>query len=461
MSRIAYLLGTFPALTETFVLGEIEALRKAGVHVELFALARPATQHDASHGQDLARQTTYAPVLASRETWRANLAALGRNPRGYLGTLGTLLARTAFNPVHCLKSLAVFGAAAVFAERMRERGIRHVHAHWATYPATAAYVASRLTGVPYSFTAHVYDATLIRSLMREKLRRAGFVVTCNRFTANRLARLAAGATSKIFVNYHGAALDKFQRNGDARDDRPGPEILSVGSLFPRKGYPVLLEACRLLRDRGRAFHCTIVGEGPMRRRMEAFIRAHRLQDVVHMAGAQTHAEVLQRYRTADLFALACMTDYLGWQEIVSDPLLFLEVGFAIPFRPLTDGIPNVIAEAMAMELPIVSTTVAGVPELVEHGRSGLLVPEQQAAALADAIERLLADPELRRAMGRAGRARVLDVFDRSKNIRELVGIFERFTMPEPGGRAPRASHLRVVPAGRARTRRRRVHLAND
>jgi glycosyltransferase involved in cell wall biosynthesis len=172
--------------------------------------------------------------------------------------------------------------------------------------------------------------------------------------------------------------------------------------------------------------------------------------------------VRELYRTADLFALACMTDYLGWQEVVSDPLLLLEVGFAIPFRPLTDGIPNVIAEAMAMELPVVSTTVAGIPELVEHGRSGLLVPERQPAALADAIDRLLADPERRRAMGRQGRARVRDVFDRSKNIRELVGIFERFTGSGRAGRPAPAPHLHLVPArpGRSR-RRRRAHLASD
>jgi glycosyltransferase involved in cell wall biosynthesis len=462
VSRIAYLLGTFPALTETFVLGEIEALRRAGVHVELFALARPGTPHDSSHGADLAAQTTYGPPLASRETWRANRAAFVRDPGRYLRALAAVAARTALNPIHCLKSLAVFPSAVVFSERMRERGVRHVHAHWATYPATAAYVVSRLTGLPYSITAHVYDATLIRSLMREKLRRAAFVVTCNRFTADRLARLVPEATGRVFVNYHGTSLDTFERTGDEPADRTIPEILAVGSLFPRKGYLVLLEACRLLRDRGRRFHCTVVGEGPLRQRMQAFIRTHRLGDVVQMAGPQTHAEVLRRYRTADLFALACMTDYLGWQEITTDPVLLLEVGFAIPFRPLTDGIPNVIAEAMAMELPVVSTTVAGVPELVEDGRSGLLVPEQQPGALADALERLLADPDLRRAMGRRGRERVLEVFDRAKNIRDLVDIFERHTDLEPPGRSTRAPHLRVVPSPRSRRRRRsRLHLAND
>jgi glycosyltransferase involved in cell wall biosynthesis len=189
----------------------------------------------------------------------------------------------------------------------------------------------------------------------------------------------------------------------------------------------------------------------MRRQLETTIRRHGLSDHVELVGAQTHAQVLERYRAADLFALACMTDYLGWQEVVSDPVLLLEVGLAIPFRPLTDGIPNVIAEAMAMELPIVSTTVAGVPELVEDGRSGVLVPEQDPVAFAAAIERVLDDPEQRRAMGRRGRARVLEVFDRAQNIRDLIDLFDRFGgTPQP--RPATTGRARVIPLRRGASR---------
>lgn len=458
MKPIAYVLGTFPALTETFVLGEIEALRKVGVRVELFALHRPGTAEDSSHGSELAARTFYGAPLGRPEVWRANLHALRRAPLRYLSTLAGVVGRTALNPVHCLKSLMVFPAAAAFAERMRERRVGHVHAHWATYPATAAYIAARLLRIPYSITAHVYDATLIRSLMREKLRRAAFVVTCNGWSAERLARIAPEAESKIFLNYHGASLDRFTPNGQVSHG-PTPEILSVGSLYPRKGFPVLLEACRLLRDRGRDFHCTIVGEGPMRPRLEAFVREHRLEDRVRLAGALPHAEVVAQYRVADLFALACMTDYLGWEEIASDPVLLLEVGPAIRFRPITDGIPNVLVEAMAMALPVVSTTVAGIPELVEDGRSGLLVPEQQPAALADAIESLLADPDRRRALGQHARTQVLEKFDRAKNIHDLVGIFNRFIAPDPG--AAEAARRRRLARAAGRRRLSRLRIVKD
>jgi glycosyltransferase involved in cell wall biosynthesis len=433
VKRLAYIMGTFPALTETFVLGEIEALVTAGVPVELFSLRRPRTLHDQSYGQDLAARTHYGPGLWSRDLWATNLRVLRRFPGRYLRTLASIAGRTALNPVYCLKSLGLFPVAVVFAEQMERDGVDHVHAHWANYPATAAYVAARVLGCPFSITAHVYDATLIRSLMREKLRRARFVVTCNRWSAERLARLAPEARERIAVNYHGVTLERFV----AGSREPGPpsealSIMSCGGLYPRKGFPVLLEACRILRDRGWKFRCTIIGEGPQRRELDRFIAKHQLDDCVALLGARPHREVLRHYRDADLFVLACLTDYLGWREILSDPVLLLEVGPAIPFRPITDGIPNVLAEAMAMQVPVVSTTVAGIPELVEHGHSGLLVPEGNPVALAAAIESLLENPERRRELGRHGRIAVNERFDRTKNIQDLIRLLDPATTDRSG-----------------------------
>ena len=171
------------------------------------------------------------------------------------------------------------------------------------------------------------------------------------------------------------------------------------------------------------FECTIIGEGTLRPRLERFIARHRLGDVVRLAGGLPQAEVIAHYHRADLFVLPCITDYLGWDDIASDPVLLMAVGPAIPFRPLTDGIPNVLVEAMAMKLPVISTYVAGVPELIRDEDNGLLVPEKDAEALTVAIERLLADPVLRRHFGERGRETVLRRFDRAKNIQELVEVF--------------------------------------
>jgi glycosyltransferase involved in cell wall biosynthesis len=426
MIRLAYIMGTFPALTETFVAGEIEALAGVGVPVALFSLRRPTGRHDheQAEGAALADRTCYGSSLRGRELWTANGRALRRAPGRYLRALGAVLAHTALNPAHCLKSLVLFPIAVAFAERIRGEGITHVHAHWANYPATAAYVVSRLLAVPYSFTAHAHDATLIRSMMREKVRRAAFVMTCTGATRDWLIRLVPEARVRIFLNYHGAMLDRFEPAPVPRPVQSAPfTLVSCGSLYPRKGFPYLLEACRLLRDRGWRLDCIIVGEGPMRGELQRFIDRHHLGERVRLVGAVAPREVIHYYRRADVFVLACMTDYLGWREVFTDRLLLLEVGLAIPFRPVTDGIPNVLVEAMAAEVPVVSTRVSGIPELIDDGRTGRLVPERNAAALAAAIEELLRDPEGRRALARAGRAAVRERFDRRRNIHQLAQIF--------------------------------------
>ncbi len=424
MKRLAYLMGTFPALTETFIIGEIQALRAQGVELHLFALCRPEGVHQMPEGADLAANTRYSPSFVSWDLWGPNLRALRRSPARYLRILGSLLARTLLNPIHCIKSLGLFPAAVAFAEVIRERGIEHIHAHWATYPATAAYIISRLLDIPYSLTAHIYDATLIRAMMREKFRQAEFVVTCTRWNRQLITAIVPEAKAKILVNYHGISLDKFVPNGRrVSQNQDNFHILSCGSLYPRKGFPDLLEACRFLRDRGWKFQCTIIGEGPLRSQLEGFIRKHHLTGYVQLRGALPQKEVIQHYRTADLFVLPCMTDYLGWDELTTDPMLLLEVGLAIPFRPITDGIPNVLVEAMAMGVPVVSTPVAGIPELIKDGRTGLLVPERNPTALAKAIEHLLKDPGLRQELARKARDTVRRRFDRSKNICELVTIF--------------------------------------
>lgn len=424
MKRLAYLMGTFPALTETFILGEIRALCARGVELHLFSLRRPKGTSQFVEEADFMAMTHYGPSFLSRQVWGPNLRMLCAFPGRYLRILGSLLAQTAVNPIHCLKTLGIFPIAVAFAEVIRHKGIEHIHAHWANYPASAAYIISRLLDIPYSFTAHAYDATLIRAMMREKVRRAAFVVTCTRFNRGALTALIPESEAKIVVNYHGIFLDRFVPNGKQILQRQDTfHILSCGSLYPRKGFPDLVEACRILRDRGWKFRCEIIGEGPLRHRLERSIKAYELEEVVCLLGAMPQKHVIDQYRKADLFVLPCATDKLGWDEIFTDPTLLLEVGLAIPFRPITDGIPNVLVEAMAMRIPVVSTTVAAIPELIQDGRTGTLVPERNPVALAAAMEHLLKDPYRRQAFADGGRETVQQYFDRFENTRALLTTF--------------------------------------
>ncbi len=242
MSRLAYIMGTFPALTETFVVREIEALEQGGVHVALYSLRHPsALDAEKAEGAEFVPRISYGLSWRDPRLWTANLRAVRGAPVRYFNALGAVLVRTAYNPVHCLKLLALFPIAVAFADQMRGRGVTHVHAHWAIYPATAAYIVSRVLGIPYSFTAHAHDATAIRALMREKIRRAAFVITCTAWTQAGLRRLVRDARHKIVLNYHGVSLDRFI---PARTSRPADQrrftIVSCGSLYPRKGFLYLL-----------------------------------------------------------------------------------------------------------------------------------------------------------------------------------------------------------------------------
>jgi glycosyltransferase involved in cell wall biosynthesis len=199
--------------------------------------------------------------------------------------------------------------------------------------------------------------------------------------------------------YHGLELERYPN--EQRANPGSPIILSVGQLQERKGLSYLVEACRILRDQGIQFECRIIGEGPLRPALEDQIRQFGLENFVHLLGALPHEEVIAQYQQATVFTLPAVLGKDGDR----------------------DGIPNVILEALSMELPVVSTLHSGIPEVVEEGVSGLLVPPENAGALASALERVICDPEMRNAFGKAGRQIVADRFNPEKNVRRLLEAF--------------------------------------
>jgi len=425
MRPIACLLATFPTTTETFIVGEIQELRRRGVPIALFALAGAGGTVPQPEAMALARETTYAAPLASGRLLAANARWLARRPGRYLGALGLLFRRTWRNPVHLLKTLYLFPKAVELGDRMSGQGIEHVHAHWSTYPTTVALVLSHVTGLRYSFTAHAGDVTLFRTLLGEKIRRARFVVTCTDDLRADLARLApAGGGGKVHLNYHGVTLERFPRR--ARPEPAVPTILACGALYKRKGFAEIVEACAILRDRGRDFRCVIVGDGPNRRHLERLIARTRLGERVTLVGAAPQSEVARRYAEADVFALPCSERPVSVWDPEADLMKSLEAWFEPAGGVIKDGIPNVLVEAMATGLPVVSTPISGIPELIRDGVNGLLVPPQDPVRLAGALERLLLDPSLRRKLGDQAAEDVRERFDRRKNVVELVEIFGRY-----------------------------------
>ena len=391
---VGVVLKAYPRLSETFIVREILALESRGIALHLFAMRAPRERavHD-----DVARvraPLTYVPDAFDR-SWREILGAARRVRRARPDTFDPL-ARFALGEslrARRFATLKRFLQAAWLVDRgLPGCGVTHLHAHFANDPTTVAWFAARLAGLGYSFSAHAKDVwTQEPAWLARKIDDARFVVTCTEHNRARLEALAENGAS-VLRAYHGIRTDRF---APAAAAPPGdPLILSVGRLVPKKGFATLLAAFRALADRGVPFRGEIVGEGPLRAELAATINRLGLAGHVLLPGPMSQGALLERYRAARAFAIACEVQADGDR----------------------DGIPNVVVEAMAMGLPVVATRVSGIPECVADGVTGLLVPERDPAALAEALARVLEDPALGRGLGQAGRVRIEREFDADANL---------------------------------------------
>jgi len=302
-----------------------------------------------------------------------------------------------------------FLQAGFIAQHVLESGtIRHLHAHFCHTSTSVAMLASRLCGIPFSFTAHAKDIYVGQlnpgDTLQTKMRRAKFIVTCTRANSAYLQEICNDG-APIHTIYHGLDTRRFAPSERERHHgvpRDRPMILAVGRFVEKKGFTYLVEACRLLKDRGYDFTCLLIGGADAYlNTVESLIKEFELEETVLIRGAVTQEELKQIYEQATLFALPCQIVQSGDR----------------------DGIPNVLVEAMALELPVVSTDVSGIPELIDDKVNGLLVPQKDAAALADAIEALLKSPSLRRQLGKAAREKVCRRFNAEDRILELHDLF--------------------------------------
>jgi glycosyltransferase involved in cell wall biosynthesis len=300
-----------------------------------------------------------------------------------------------------VRSLMHFGEGVVLARRMERDGITHIHSHYASQPTSVARVVHLLTGIPYSFSAHAHDIWHDRLQVREKLRETRFVACCSRCGQVELTRQGDPRdAAKVRVVFHGIDIRRFVPPEPALR-RPG-RILAVGRFESVKGYPNLIRACEILRREGVDFHCCIIGTGDEYDLVTEMVRARGLADRVSLPGAMPQERLLPYYHESTIFTLPCIPADDGRH----------------------DGIPNVIAEAMATGLPVVSTTIGGIPELVREGVEGFLVTPGSVDELAAALLRLLRDQPLRERMGAAARARVCADFDNQRCIEPLIELFQ-------------------------------------
>lgn len=394
---LVYVIGTYPSLTTTFIDREIATLHRDGMGVRVISLRRPDTPLSPDQVR-LADLVDHLLPVRPAEVALAVGRSLVRRPVRTLGLVVDLLRRPHPDRRARVRTLAHVVEALCVARRVERLGpVARLHAHFLDRASLVALVVGRLLDIPWSATGHATDIYVDAVLLPDKIRSATSVTTCTQYNARHLASLVDGADrGKIRCVHHGIDADRY-RPDPWRPATGRPLVLAVGQLKERKGLDDLLVACRLLADRGHDLTCEVVGDGPLRGRLEAMVTDLGLEDVVVLRGALDGDEVLARYRAATVFALPCVTAGDGGR----------------------DGIPNVILEAMAMQLPVVSTDHSGIPEAVRHGETGLLVAPRAPEALADALARLLDDPATAARMGQRGRQVVLEHFDVETNVRRF------------------------------------------
>jgi glycosyltransferase involved in cell wall biosynthesis len=388
--RVCYVIGTYPLVTTTFVDREIRAQRSLGVDIEVLAVRRPPPDAPLSPEQrELQTSVQYLLPVRVGALFRSHLSMLLRRPHVYFALLVRLVALPHPDLRARVKTVLHFGEGVHTAARLAGGRFDELHAHFADRAATIALVAARLLDVPYSLSVHTgADVYVHPVLLDEKIRRARKVLTC---TAHNRAHLAAQLgdeiAGKIAVVPHGVDLGAYP---PVHGDGTGlPVILAVGQCQKRKGFAELIRACAILHRRGTGFVCRIVGDGPERASLVALARELGLDEIVQLPGAVSHADVVREYQQATVFALPCVESTDGD----------------------VDGIPNVLIEAMACALPVVSTDLPAIRELIAGDCDGTLVAAGDVDALAAALADLLDDPARRRELGRHARASVTARFD--------------------------------------------------
>jgi glycosyltransferase involved in cell wall biosynthesis/Ser/Thr protein kinase RdoA (MazF antagonist) len=388
--RLGYLANAFPRISETFILNEVLELERQGFDLRIYALKYPTDTRRHRLASQVRSPVTYVTTPSLRA-----LAAMLRDHRwtlrrfasGYLSMLGRVL--TAVDP----DLVVCFLQAPCLVRLLLRDGVQHLHAAFVHSPGSAAWIVHGITGMPYSVATHARDLYFSRPVsLRRKLAPARVVFTCTRYNVEHLQRNFPGPhVAHLRRVYHGTDLDRFQF-GPYGLATP-PLVLAVARLVEKKGLDDLIRACAVLRSRRRPFRCRIVGSGVLRERLESLIRQEYLDKLVSLEGEADQEEVLYWYRQAKVLVSPCVVTSDGDR----------------------DGIPNALVEAAACGVPMVSTRVSGIPELVKHGRTGLLVPPGDPLALAEAIDKLLRSPDLREQL-RVGARRLVEAeFDLHRN----------------------------------------------
>jgi glycosyltransferase involved in cell wall biosynthesis len=389
--EFAYLFERFPAFGQTFCYREVAELARQGVTPPIFSIRNPKDEPPQQWDHRIIERVHYLPEEKELLDDVRQASKKGRLNAATIAALDEWDRRTDF--------LRLYQAVYV-GLRLQEMGIHHVHAHFAGMAARTGFWIQEFFPITFSFTAHANDIFAPRDFeigLDKLVDTARVIITETDYAARFLRERFPDRADRAHRVYNGLDFAEFSR---ANSSSAPPLVLAVGRLIAKKGFTDLIRACELLAERVKSFRCEIIGEGPLENQLRGQIRQLGLQNRVALAGAKVQHEIRERLAAAKVFVLPSVVDADGGM----------------------DNLPTVIMEAMATGLPVISTAIGGIPEMVIENETGFLVPPGDAVALANAIQKLISDADLAQKMGRAGYERAQKLFSIERNVRRLRAL---------------------------------------
>lgn len=400
LKKIAYLASEYPGISHTFIFREIQTLRELGFVIKTASIRKPAAlMKMTSTEKREAEGTLYIKSSSPLEIILAHFLIFILSPAHYFFMLREALFLSHIGPANVLKGLAYFIEAGILINWMKKNRIKHLHVHFANPAATVAMIASSYNSITFSISVHGPDIfyNVDACFLAEKIKKSVFIRCISYYCRSQLMRLVPNRFwPRMSIVRCGIDPEVYQ-------PRPNPknnisEILCVGRLVPAKGQHILLEACGKLKERGQTYHLTFIGDGEDQSSLESLAEQLGISDVTSFAGAVGQDEVHSYYDHADIFILASFAE----------------------------GVPVVLMEAMAKEIPCISTRITGIPELIENGKDGLLVAPSNTDALADKLVELINNKTMRQKLGTEGRKKILSKYNLNENCKLMAELFTKY-----------------------------------
>jgi len=409
---LGMILKGYPRISESFISNEILLLEQQGIRIHIFSMRHPRESFSHKSVQQIKARVDYLPeriLPALPQLLFYNLIQAVKAPGTYLQAIAMAFRRF----LRTRKSATIkhlLQAGYLVQKLLPGSAVVHLHAHFAHSPTSVAMFASRLSGLDFSFTGHAKDIYTSHPVqLQEKMAKARFVVTCTEYNRRHLLQILDNGHTDVYRIYHGIDLNLFSNGATRKRPQPPYQFVTVARLVPKKGLPTVYRALQRLQQAGVAFEHRLIGDGDEREKILGLVRDLGLSESCQWVGTLAHEQVLAYYRRSDLFVLGCEQAANGDR----------------------DGIPNVFVESLAMGLPVVSTRLSAIPELIETGRTGLLVEPGNDEAMAKSILELLTDNQLRAHVMASGKKRVQKQFDNRKLIRDLFRVYQQ-EVPELG-----------------------------